>query len=124
MRLSTKVLGLAALCGTAIAAPKQKPIQTTADPEFPIPQPLPENGTLPGVDYELIARLKNAPNMIARIAMLKDEDFKFDYINPPKDNPFAQLKGRGGTIVNAFSFSMPALVGNNMGLSVAFTEPW
>ncbi|KAH8897338.1 spherulin-1A [Thozetella sp. PMI_491] len=118
-----KTLSLAALCSTVLAAPSQKTIKTTADPGFPILQPLPFNGTVPGVNYDLIAKLRDTPNVVTRIALLEDTAFKFDYIKPPTEIPFSQLKGKGGTIVNAFGITMPALVGNGMAMSMAFTEP-
>jgi hypothetical protein len=93
------------------------------DPDFPLPQPLPFNATLLGIDYNLIARLRTSPSAITRHALLPDDAFKFDFLNPPKDNPFAVLEGRGGRIVNAFGITMPALIGNGAAASIGFTEP-
>jgi hypothetical protein len=129
--LSKTLLSLLAIATSTLGAPSQKALKdcaddditTTADPGFPIPQPLPFNATIPGVNYDLIAKLRAAPNAIARIAMLEDEDFKFDFINPP--NIFgSKLEGKGGTIVNAFAATMPALVDNGMALAVAFNKAW
>ena len=106
-----------ALASTGLAAPAQKVLGDDGgpsrpnDPEFPLPQPLPFNATLPGVDYELFAKLKTSPNYVTRAALLPDDAFKFDFINPP-NVPFAKLEGRGGTLVNALGLTMPALVGN------------
>jgi hypothetical protein len=119
-----KVLWVAVLYSTALAVPSQKPIPV-ADPGFPIPQPLPPNGTLPGVDYDFIAKLRNAPNAIARIAMLKDEDFKFDFRHPPQKRlPGSVVEGKGGKAVNALSFTMPALIDQGMAMVMAFIKPW
>jgi hypothetical protein len=120
--LSNTILLFLAVTTCVLGAPRQQPIQA-ADPGFPIPQPLPYNATIPGVDYNLIAKLRTAPNAVARIAMLRDEDFKFDFINPP-DIVGSKLEGKGGTIVNAFVSTFPALVNNGMGLAVAFNKAW
>jgi hypothetical protein len=92
------------------------------DPDFPLIQPLAFNATLPGVDYDLIAKLRTSPNAVTRHALLPDEAFKFDFINPP-DVPFVKLSGRGGTLVNALSLTMPALVGNGASAAIGFTKP-
>lgn len=118
--LSKTILSFLAVTASVLGAPSQQPF-ITADPEFPIPQPLPFNATIPGVDYDLIARLRAAPNAIARIAMLRDEDFAFDFINPPKNSV---VEGRGGNLVNAVVSTMPALVENGMALAVGFTKAW
>jgi hypothetical protein len=113
---------LLTLATSCLAAPaSQEPLAPTSTP-FPIPQPLPFNATIPGVNYALIAALKDAPNAIARIALLEDSDFTFDFISPP-DIFGAKLEGKGGTLVDAFSDTMPALTGNGMGLAVGFTKP-
>jgi hypothetical protein len=93
-----------------------------ADPGFPLPPALPFNATLPGVDYELYARLKTAPSYVARAAMLPDEAFKFDFINPPNVSG-AVLQGKGGTLVNALGSTMPALIGNGAAAGIGFTKP-
>ncbi|KAH7407449.1 spherulin-1A [Cadophora sp. MPI-SDFR-AT-0126] len=119
-------LRLLALCGFALGAPTQEPLNTPAEikdsPEFPLPPPLPFNGTIPGVDYDLIAKLKTSPNAVTRLALLKDSDFAFDFISPP-NIPGIEFRGEGGFFVNAQGLSMPALIENGMALSVAFTKP-
>lgn len=126
-RMLCLTLSLLALSGLSLGAPSQEPItfpvKAKDSPEFPIPPPLPFNGTIPGVDYDLIAKLKTSPNAITRIALLKDSDFAFDFISPPKI-PGIEFKGEGGFFVNAQGLSMPALIENGMSLSVAFTKPW
>jgi hypothetical protein len=126
LHLSTINLVLASTC---LAAPAQEVLAGNSvdpsrpnDPVFPLPQPLPFNATLPGIDYELFAKLKTSPNQVTRAALLPDEAFKFDFMNPP-NVPFSKLEGRGGTIVNADSLTMPALVGNGAAASIGFTKP-
>jgi hypothetical protein len=55
-------------------------------------------------------------------ALLPNSAFKFDFINPP-EIPFAKLAGRGGTLVNAASITMPALIGNGASAAIGFTKP-
>ncbi|KAG4412326.1 hypothetical protein IFR04_014545 [Cadophora malorum] len=90
-------LTLLALGGLSLGAPTQEPLNTPVEikdsPEFPLPPPLPFNGTIPGVDYDLIAKLKTSPNAITRIALLKDSDFAFDFISPP-NIPGIELRAR------------------------------
>lgn len=92
------------------------------DPDFPLFPPLPYNTTVPGVDYDLIAKLRASPNGVTRHALLPDEAFQFDFINPP-NNPFAKLEGRGGRLINAFGVTMPALIGQGASAGIGFTEP-
>ncbi|KAF1964816.1 RmlC-like cupin [Bimuria novae-zelandiae CBS 107.79] len=116
------------LTSTSLASPLQKVLADGGgpprpnDPDFPLLAPLPFNTTLPGIDYDLIAKLRTSPNSVTRHALLQDDTFKFDFINPP-DIPFATLKGRGGTLVNAFSITMPALVSNGAAAAIGFTKP-
>lgn len=111
-----------ALASVSMGSPVQQVLLEPQDPEFPIPQPLPFNGTVPGLDYALFAALKTSPNAVTRAALLPDSAFKFDFINPP-DVPFARLEGKGGTLVNAISLTMPALVGNGAAAAIGFTKP-
>jgi hypothetical protein len=68
--------------------------------EFPLLQPLPFNATIPGVNYDLIAKLRASPDQVTRIALLGDSDFRFDFKNPPALPP-AVLQGKRGEIVLA-----------------------
>lgn len=117
-----------ALTSAALATPLQKILADDGgpsrpnDPDFPLPPALPYNATVPGVDYDLIAKLRTSPNQVTRHALLPDDAFKFDFINPP-DIPFARLRGRGGTLVNAIGLTMPALIGNNAAAGIGFTKP-
>jgi len=117
-----------AFASTCIAAPTQQVLSDDGgpsrpnDPDFPILQPLPFNATIPGIDYDLIAKLRTSPNAVTRAALLPDSAFKFDFINPP-NVPFAKLQGRGGTLTNAIGLTMPALIGNGAAMAVGFTEP-
>ena len=87
------------------------------DPDFLLPPALAFNQTLPGVDYDLIAKLRTSPNAVTRHALLPDSAYKFDFINPP-NVPFVKLEGRGGTLVNALSLTMPALIGNGASAAI------
>jgi len=93
--LHSKVFSLLALGALSIAAPAQQILDGPDEGQFPIPQPLPFNGTLPGVNYELIAKLRDAPSAVARIAMLDDKDFFFDFLNPPLNIANTILQGKG-----------------------------
>jgi len=117
-----------AVASFTLASPLQEVLVNNGGPsrpnnaDFPLPQPLPFNGTIPGVDYDLIAKLRTSPNQVTRHALLSDDAFKFDFINPPKI-PFAKLQGKGGTLVNALSLTMPALIGNGAAAAIGFTKP-
>lgn len=110
------------IAALSAAAPIQEPITIQDSPEFPIPQPLPFNATIPGVDYDLIAKLHAAPNQVSRIALLEDEDFGFDFISPLNQN--GVQTGEGGTLPIAISRVRPALVGNGMAAGIGFAKPW
>lgn len=100
-------------------------VETTTripDPLYPIGDGLAEGDLIPGANYSLIAALKASPNAVTRIAMLDDDQFVFDFLNPP-DNPFANATGRGGSLINAFSITFPALVNSGMSMAVGFTKP-
>ncbi|KAH8670369.1 spherulin-1A [Tricladium varicosporioides] len=105
----------------AAPAPAQDPLTTLDSPQFPIPPPLPYNATIPGVDYAFITRIKTAPNLVARVAMLKDEDYAFDFVTPPKVGG-AVLEGEGGKFVVASGTTMLGLVENGMSMAVGFTK--
>lgn len=125
MRFSSALnLAFASAC---IAAPAQQVLSDGGpsrpnDPDFPVLQPLPFNGTIPGIDYDLIAKLKTSPNAVTRAALLPDSAFKFDFVDPP-NVPSAKLQGRGGTLTNAIGSTMPALIGNGASMAVGFTKP-
>ena len=121
--LSFHFLPLLAFSAISMAAPTQTPLTDTSSKEFPIPQPLPFNATIPGVNYDLIAKLRDSPNAITRIALLQDADFAFDFVSPP-NVPAGIFNGKGGTLVTATSVSMPALVDNGMAMAVGFTKAW
>lgn len=132
-KMLTTYFTIFSLLPLALTSPLQQKVLSTAttddggpsrpnDPDFPLLQPLPFNATIPGVDYDLIAKLRTSPNAVTRHALLPDEAYKFDFINPP-DIPFAQLKGRGGTLVNALSLTMPALIGQGAAAAIGFTKP-
>ena len=117
-RLLAAVLALASTC---TASPVQQVLGKPHDPEFPLPQPLPFNTTVHGVDYDLYAKLKTTPNHAARAALLPDAAYMFNFINPP-NNPIAKAVGRGGDLVMANSITMPALAGNIISAGIGFTK--
>jgi hypothetical protein len=117
------LLPLLAFVRMSQTAPTQSILSGGDQGEFPIPQPLPFNATIPGVNYELIAKLRASPDQITRIALLEDSDFKFDFRNPPP-LPAGVVQGKGGKIVLADVKSMPALADTGSSLAVAFMEAW
>lgn len=62
---------------------------------------------------DLIAKLIDAPTDIARIALLPDEAFKFDFVN----NPNGRTVGSGGFSASANAVTMPATIGNDVSIS-------
>jgi hypothetical protein len=124
----THFAAILAFASASLATPLQQVLKDDSgpsrpnDPDFPLIQPLAFNQTLPGVDYDLIAKLRTSPNAVTRHALLPDGAYKFDFINPP-DIPFVKLSGRGGTLVNALSLTMPALIGNGASAAIGFTKP-
>ncbi|KAE9378299.1 RmlC-like cupin [Stipitochalara longipes BDJ] len=120
--LYSKFLPLLAFAAFTTAAPTQEILGGPDEEQFPIPQPLPFNATLPGVNYELIAKLRDAPNAVARIAMLEDKDFFFDFISPPLNVAGTIAQGKGGKFIAASASNMPGLVDNGMAMAVGFTK--
>jgi hypothetical protein len=123
-----KVAASLVLASISLATPVQQIMADDSgpsrpnDPDFPLPPALAFNQTIPGVDYDLIAKLRTSPNAITRHALLPDSAFKFNFINP-RNIPFAKLAGRDVTLVNAASLTMPALIGNGASAAIGFTKP-
>jgi hypothetical protein len=112
-----------AFSALSIAALTQEILRGPDEKDFPIPQPLPFNATLPGVNYDLIAKLRDAPNAIARIAMLQDKDF-FDFISPALEIAGTIAQGKGGRFIAASTSNLPGLVDNGMSMAMEFTKAW
>lgn len=68
---------------------------------------------------ELIAQLLKVPTDIARIALLPDAAFKFDFAN---DVP-ARTTGAAGFSSSANSETMPATIGNDISITAGFLGP-
>ena len=62
---------------------------------------------------DLIKSLLDAPTDIARINLLPDEAFKFDFLNPPA----GKTVGAGGFSSSANAITMPATIGNDVAIS-------
>ncbi|KAK6508085.1 hypothetical protein TWF506_010191 [Arthrobotrys conoides] len=98
----------------------------------PAPVPAPENvekrqaqePTYTGRAYnnlDLIARLVTLPLQQDRIALLRDEDFTFDFRNP--QGSVSVATGNAGRVVQANRRTFPALIGTGSGMAVGFLGP-
>lgn len=63
---------------------------------------------------DLIASLLEAPTDVARMNLLTDDAFKFDFLNPP---PAGKTVGAGGFSSSADVTTMPATIGNDVSIS-------
>ena len=70
----------------------------------------------------LIQQLELAPTAIDRIALLKPEDWIYDFQNPPP-NTDAVTRGKGGFTVKADRKVFPALIGTGVAMTVGFLGP-
>jgi len=68
-----------------------------------------------------VAQLKQAPNQVARLALLNDSDFVFSFVDPPAGS--GESTGLGGRTVAASASNFPALIGNDMAATVGFLGP-
>ncbi|KAK6539409.1 hypothetical protein TWF694_009634 [Orbilia ellipsospora] len=127
-RASTSLALLAFAATTVLAAPAAEPA--------PVPNKVEKRqaatavlGEEPSPTYtgraygnlELIASLVTAPLQLDRIALLKDEDFIFDFRNPPGEIQVAT--GNGGRTVIANRKTLPALIGTGSGMTMGFLGP-
>lgn len=64
---------------------------------------------------DLIASLLGAPTDVARINLLPDDAFKFDFVNPPA----GKTAGAGGFSSSANAMTMPATIGNDIAISTS-----
>ncbi|KAJ6262095.1 Spherulin-1A [Drechslerella dactyloides] len=72
-------------------------------------------------NFDLIAKLVTAPLQADRIALLRDEDFVFDFRNPPGNVQVAT--GNAGRVVPANRKTFPALIGTGSGMAMGFLGP-
>jgi hypothetical protein len=71
-------------------------------------------------NLDLIDKLQLAPTAVDRLALLKDEDFIYDFLNPPAS---AITKGKGGQTVKADRKDFPALIGTGVSMTLGFIGP-
>jgi len=62
---------------------------------------------------DLIAKLLDAPTQVARINLLPDDAFKFDFVNTQS----GKTVGSGGFSSSANLLTMPATIGNDVSMS-------
>ncbi|EPS40532.1 hypothetical protein H072_5601 [Dactylellina haptotyla CBS 200.50] len=72
-------------------------------------------------NLELIANLITAPLQADRIALLRDQDFKFDFRNP--EGRLNVATGNAGRVVVANRKTFPALIGTGSGMAMGFLGP-
>jgi oxalate decarboxylase/phosphoglucose isomerase-like protein (cupin superfamily) len=74
----------------------------------------------PTKGIDIIALLTTAASEEDRIDLLSDSDFVFDFLNPPAGSV---VSGLDGTITAAKRKNFPALVGNNIAMSIGILGP-
>lgn len=76
----------------------------------------------PNTDSVLIRNVSTAVTQVQRINLLSDNDFIFDFVNIPM-NASGVATGRDGHSVNANAANMPALIGQDISLTLGFIGP-
>jgi len=123
-RASTLAL-FATLATSVLAAPapnkveKRQATPTQQDERGVEPEPT-YSGSAYG-NLELIAQLVTAPLQADRIALLRDQDFVFDFRNP--EGRLNVATGNAGRVVVANRKTFPALIGTGSGMAVGFLGP-
>jgi len=121
-RAST-VAALATFASSALAAPAPNRVEerqaNTVVPLGSFPAPTYTGSAYANLD--LIAQLVVAPLQLDRIALLKDEDFVFDFRNPPGAVQVAT--GNAGRVVVANRKTFPALIGTGSAMAMGFLGP-
>lgn len=102
----TTIFTTALLATTALAAPAPQYPKRTANTTTPT--------------HDLLTRLQLAPNAAARLSLLSDSDFKYDFLAPPEG---ATTTGKGGRTVRADRSDFPALIGTGVAMTVGFIGP-
>ncbi|KAK6533274.1 hypothetical protein TWF694_002227 [Orbilia ellipsospora] len=131
-RVSTLAI-LASLATSILAAPAPAPVAEAA----PAPDKVekrqagaaPTLGEEPEPTYtgraygqlDLIAKLVTAPLQADRIALLRDEDFIFDFRNI--EGTIQVATGNAGRVVVANRKTFPALIGTGSGMAIGFLGP-
>lgn len=81
----------------------------------PAPQKLAERQSSSYNNIDLIHELQLAPTAVDRINLLSNEDFIYDFNNPPPDTT---TTGDGGHTVKADRKSFPALIGTGVSMTL------
>ncbi|KAF3918040.1 Spherulin-1A [Orbilia brochopaga] len=120
-RAST-VAVLATLASTVFAAPAPSKVEKRQEAAAPLgEEPSPTYSGRAYGNLELIASLITAPLQLDRYALLKDEDFVFDFRNPEGNIQVAT--GNAGRVVVANRKTFPALIGTGSGMAMGFLGP-
>jgi len=120
----TSVAVLASLASSALAAPRPNPVVEERQAPATVEYGLEPSPTYTGNAYanlELISSLITAPLQLDRIALLKDQDFIFDFRNPLGKIQVAT--GNAGRVVVANRKTMPALIGTGSAMAMGFLGP-
>jgi len=121
MRFATSTIAiLAAFSSLVSAAPAPAPNRVEERQEANIPTAIPTYDTAYN-NWDLIAKLVTAPLQLDRVALLRDEDFRFDFRNPPGEVNVAT--GRAGRVVVANRKTFPALIGTGSAMAMGFLGP-
>ena len=78
------------------------------------------------VTQQLVASLEEATTQVQRIALLKDSDFIFDFLNLNKlasGSTPGLTTGKDGHISTASNLNMPALIAEDVSLSIGSIGP-
>ncbi|VDB87625.1 unnamed protein product [Peniophora sp. CBMAI 1063] len=70
---------------------------------------------------QLVANLREAPTEVDRFALIEDDQFLFDFVNP--NGTVGVTNGAGGRTVAATSANFPAVVGNGVSMTIGFLGP-
>ncbi|KAK6350339.1 hypothetical protein TWF696_006571 [Orbilia brochopaga] len=120
-RAST-VAVLAAFASSVLAAPAPSKVEKRQGEVVGLGQePSPTYTGRAYGNLELIASLLTAPLQLDRVALLRDEDFVFDFRNPPGNIQVAT--GNAGRVVVANRKTFPALIGTGSGMAMGFLGP-
>ena len=74
-----------------------------------------EGAAAPASVAQLVAQLREAPTEVDRFALIEDDQFIFDFVNP--NTTVGVTNGAAGRTVAAASENFPAVVGNGVSMS-------
>ncbi|VDB87605.1 unnamed protein product [Peniophora sp. CBMAI 1063] len=80
-----------------------------------------EGAAPPASVAQLVAQLREAPTEVDRFALIEDDQFLFDFVNP--NTTVGVTNGAGGHTVAATSENFPAVVGNGVSMTIGFLGP-